>query len=343
MDNILENFPSNKAIVESIIITRSKIKNPCYKKIVCSISGGADSDIVLDLISKLDVNKKVEYIFFNTGIEYRATKEHLIFLEKEYDIKIKEIKAQIPVPLCCKKYGEPFLSKQISEWILRLQKHNFQWEYGTFEELYKKYPKCKAALRWWCNQWPKRKNGGESSYNIDYSKYLKEFLHENPPTFRISNKCCHYAKKLPAENYKRENRIDLSMTGIRKAEGGARQRAYKTCFTADVDGTDEYRPIFWYKKNDTEVYKEFYGIQNSDCYSKYGLDRTGCACCPYGANYEKELEAAKKYEFNLYTAAMSIFGNSYKYTKEYHEFCKKKKDEEKLKKTKEGNPNGEDS
>lgn len=321
---LLDSAPLNKGIAESLIISKHKIDNPCYKKIVCSISGGADSDIILDLISKLDAQKKVKYIFFNTGIEYMATKEHIKFLEKKYCVTIEEIKAKIPVPLCCKRYGEPFFSKQVSEWIMRLQKHNFQWEYGSFEELYKKYPKCKAALRWWCNMWPQKKNGGESSYNINFTPFLKEFLHDNPPDFRISNKCCHYAKKVLAESYKKANEIDLSITGIRKAEGGARQRAYKTCFSADVDGTDEYRPIFWYKKKDTETYKEHYKIQNSECYSKYGLDRTGCACCPYGANFEKELEAARIHEPKLYVAAMSIFKNSYEYTRKYHEYKKRK-------------------
>lgn len=325
MDDILESTPKNKAIFESIISTKPKIENPCYKNIVCSISGGADSDIVLDLISKLDTEGKVKYIFFNTGIEYDATKKHLKYLEQRYGIKIEEIKPKIPVPLCCNKYGEPFLSKQISEWIMRLQKHGFQWEYGDFKELYKKYPKCKAALRWWCNMWPKKKNGDESAYNINYTPYLKEYMHENPPDFNISNKCCHYAKKLLAENYKRKNRIDLSITGIRKAERGARQRAYKTCFSSNDDGVDEYRPIFWYKKTDIDAYKTHYHIQNSDCYTEYGLDRTGCACCPYGANFEKELEAARIHEPNLFKAANNIFRNSYEYTRKYYEFRRSRK------------------
>lgn len=94
MEDLLNKAPENKAIFESIIIANSKIKNPCYKRIVCSISGGADSDIILDLISKLDTEKKVEYIFFNTGIEYQATKDHLKYLEERYGVRIEEIKAK---------------------------------------------------------------------------------------------------------------------------------------------------------------------------------------------------------------------------------------------------------
>ena len=44
---------------------------------VCSISGGSDSDIVLDLIHKVDEDGKVKYFWIDTGLEYQATKEHL--------------------------------------------------------------------------------------------------------------------------------------------------------------------------------------------------------------------------------------------------------------------------
>lgn len=314
--------PGSKNIMEAEIITASKLRNPCYERIVCSISGGADSDVLLDLVSRLDEEKKVKYIFFNTGMEYEATKQHLEYLKEKYQIEIEEIRAEKPIPLCCKKYGQPFLSKQVSEWIMRLQKHGFKWEDGSFEELLKKYPKCKAALKWWCNEWPKKKNGKESSYNIEYTPKLKEFMMKYPPDFSISNKCCYFTKKLLAARYKIKNRIDLSMTGIRKAERGARQQAYKNCFTADVDGTDEYRPIFWFLKKDKEIYCRDNNIVHSKCYTKYGLDRTGCACCPYGKNFEKELEAAKEYEPKLFKAALNIFGKSYEYTRKYYEFRK---------------------
>lgn len=312
----------SKNIMEAEIITKAKLRNPCYQKIVCSISGGADSDILIDLIVRLDKDKKVKYIFFNTGMEYKATKEHIGYLKEKYQINIEEIKPEKPIPLCCKRYGQPFLSKQISEWIMRLQKHGFKWEDESFEVLLKKYPKCRAALKWWCNQWDKRKNGKESSYNIAYTPLLKEFMMKYPPDFQISNKCCHYTKKLLAARYKVKNQIDLSMTGIRKAERGARQQAYKNCFTADVDGTDEYRPIFWFLKKDKEIYCTENNIKHSDCYTKYGLDRTGCACCPYGKDFEKELEAARKYEPNLFNAALNVFGKSYEYTKKFYEFRK---------------------
>lgn len=80
----------------------------------------------------------VEYVFFDTDIEYQATKEHLTYLEDKYNIDISKERAKCPVPSSNKRYGVPFLSKHVSEMIYRLQKHNFKWEDDTFENLYKK-------------------------------------------------------------------------------------------------------------------------------------------------------------------------------------------------------------
>ena len=287
-----------------------------YDKILVSVSGGWDSDIVVDFCERIGYPKGVlTYVFFNTGVEFEATKKHIKFLENKYQIEIHEEKAFVPIPLSCRKYGVPFLSKQVSEWISRLQKHNFQWENESFEVLYAKYPKCKAALRWWCNEW-----GEKSRNNIRYNKWLKEFLVANPPDFPISNKCCTYAKKKTAEKVKEKYEPDLDIQGVRQSEGGARSQAYDSCFDKVFGGTDKYRPIFWFTRNDKTKYDEVFNVTHSDCYKKYGLTRTGCACCPFGRNFEFELEAAEKYEPKLHKAALNIFGKSYEYTRKYREF-----------------------
>ena len=190
-----------------------------HNNIAVSVSGGKDSDIVVDIMSKLDDDKKIRYIWFDTGLEYRATKEHLSYLEEKYDIVIERIKAIKSIPLCCKTYGQPFLSKNVSQMIYRLQKHNFKWEDKPYEELMKIYPNCKAALDWWCNTKGTSKLK-YSMFNINYNRYLKEFMIENPPTFRISDKCCTYAKKEVSRHFIRNEDIDLIITGIRKSEGG---------------------------------------------------------------------------------------------------------------------------
>lgn len=139
-----------------------------HEKIMVSISGGSDSDILLDAIHRLDPTKKAAYVFFNTGLEYATTKKHLEELEEKYNINIEWVPPVLPIPTCCQKYGVPFWSKQVSEFISRLQRHGFKWEDRPFDELYAEYPRCKSALEWWCNEKPRRKNGGPSSFSIEY-------------------------------------------------------------------------------------------------------------------------------------------------------------------------------
>lgn len=286
---------------------------------------------MLDIVWRCDKDNKVEYVWFDTGIEYQATKDHLKYLEEKYDIHIRGYKAIKPVPVSCKTYGQPFLSKQVSEFMQRLQSHNFKWEDESYENLIEKYPKCKSALEWWCDV-----KGDSSLFGIQRNKYLKSFIMKYPPNFKISNKCCLYAKKKIGHNLMKNetaghNSFDLLMTGIRKAEGGARATAYKSCFDENASTYDNYRPIFWYKNKDKKDYEIAYGIHHSDCYTKYGLTRTGCACCPYarGGELEFELEAINKYEPKLYKAVNYIFKDSYEYTKKYREFCKEMKSQKK--------------
>ena len=327
LDEILEKAPKNNIIGNSIIITHAKLQQ--YKKILCSISGGSDSDILIDLCQKYDYADKITYVFFDTGLEFSATKHHLAYLEQRYGIKIQRIPAIKPIPICCRTYGQPFLSKQVSEWIERLQRHGFEWEDEPFDVLIQRYPNCRAALRWWCNDFPRKAEGRESSFNIGYNQYLKEFMIANPPQFNISNKCCHYAKKLVAKRFKEHEKFDLNMYGVRKAEGGARKSAYKTCFSTNDEGCDEYRPIFWYLADTKKVYEEYYHIQNSKCYSDYGLKRTGCAGCPYSKKFEDELEAMRKFEPQLYKAVNNVFAESYAYTRSYRNFVREMRDNNK--------------
>lgn len=46
------------------------------------------------------------------------------------------------IPACVKHYGVPYMSKYVSEQMMRLQAHHFQWEDEPLEVLLKKYPKC---------------------------------------------------------------------------------------------------------------------------------------------------------------------------------------------------------
>lgn len=292
-----------------------------HDKIIASISGGSDSDILMDVLTRLDPDgEKTHFVYFNTGMEYDATKRHLKDLEAKYGRSIEWIPPVLPIPTCCRQYGVPFWSKRVSDYIYRLQRHSFQWEDEPFDVLIKKYPRCRVAIRWWCNDWPKRDNGSESSFNIAYIPFLKEYMVQNPPRFSISAKCCEKAKKEPAAKYQAEQDFDLICNGVRKAEKGARSEAYSSCFTQASTGPDHYRPLFWLSDKDKQDYKTDRQLKNSDCYEVWGMSRTGCPGCPYGKDFEQELELMQKYEPKFYKACLNIFGASYEYTREYLKF-----------------------
>lgn len=313
----------SNVVTDSIEKADEIINNPKYKTILVSISGGSDSDDVLDLCTKLDVSHKCIYIWFDTGLEYKATKEHLEFLESKYHIEIIREKSIKPIPVSCKEYGQPFISKYVSEFIQRLQRHNFQWEDEPYDVLVKKYPKCSSALGWWCNH---RKMGDKNSwFDIHRNAYLKEFMVQNPPTFQISNKCCDYAKKRPGHDAIKKYGADLFVMGVRFAEGGARATAYKRCFT-EGDETDDFRPIWWWNNDDKVDYENALKVVHSDCYSVYGLPRTGCVGCPYARDLEGELDVIQKFEPKLYKAVTNVFSDSYEYRRKYKEFVKEMKE-----------------
>lgn len=304
----------NETVFKALLKANNIISK--FKKILVSVSGGSDSDIVMDIVEKVKSKDQIiDYVFFDTGIEYQATKNHLDYLEQKYGVNIKRVKAIKSIPISCREHGQPFLSKYVSEQIGALQRFDFKFEDKPYEELIKEYPKCKSRLKWWCNEYKAR------WLSIGNFKYLKEFLVLNPPKFKISSKCCTYAKKKPAKTMFFDNGYDLNVLGLRKAEGGIRQFANKTCFSEHANGgVTTFLPIFWFLNDDKKYYNEYFKIVNSDCYTKYGLSRTGCVGCPFERNIDKELSAALHYEPNLYKACNKIFKDSYEYTEQFKEF-----------------------
>ena len=92
-----------------------------YPVIMAAVSGGADSDIVLDMLERIGHPlSEVHYVFYDSGLEFEATKRHLAFLEEKYGVSIGRRKAKVPVPLGVKRFGVPLISKKVSDYAHRL-------------------------------------------------------------------------------------------------------------------------------------------------------------------------------------------------------------------------------
>lgn len=314
----------NQTIIDSIWKTCVVLEQYEPSKIRVSVSGGSDSDLVVDLVSKFDIYKEIKWAFFDTGLEYQATKRHIDFLEEKYQIKIERLKPDMPIPTAVKKYGQPFLTKFTSKMISALIKKEFQFEDLPFEELKSKYEgkRMNSYIKWWTDEY-----GGRLS--VEKHLGLKKFLMENPPDFKISDLCCDEAKKKVAKKANKIHGTELEVLGIRVAEGGVRSIAYKNCYL-QRDGVSKFMPIYHYQERDKEEYCRTFGITHSDCYEVYGLERTGCAGCPFGSQNEEELEKIKPYEPQIYKAAKCIFKDSYEYTKRYKAYKEKLKEQRKI-------------
>ena len=62
-------IPKNATVLDNFVKAYSVINRPQYKTIFCSISGGSDSDVMMDIIYMVDVNNKVTYVWLDKGLE----------------------------------------------------------------------------------------------------------------------------------------------------------------------------------------------------------------------------------------------------------------------------------
>ena len=323
LNALVESAPRNLHIIETIYKAHANLDR--HLKCAISVSGGSDSDIVMDLIElvKPDSCERV-YVFFDTGLEYAATKRHLDELEQKYGVSIIHRKPRKTIPVVCREYGVPFICKDVSDVMNRLQRHSFDWLDQPQNATEEKYGRCKSALDWYFSRRP-LSNGGKSRHDINRFKLLREFIMVNAPGFAISDKCCDYAKKQTAEDFNKEYRPDLVINGMRQAEGGRRAGSLQTCFSPRTDkNPDNYRPLWYWTDEDKAIYKEWRGIRYSDCYEVYGLKRTGCVGCPCNSKAEQELTMVEPFEPQIIRAARSVFGASYDYKRQYVEFKSKK-------------------
>lgn len=338
--------PAKFTAIQSIIAKRLKE----HPNAICSYSGGSDSDIMIDLIEKtreLFELPSIKYVFFNTRLEMQATKDHVKATAEKYGVEIEECRPEISIIQASRKYGIPFVSKIMSSGLSDWQKKgvplSIAQEYDEAEdkaakrkELKERYPKCESLINFLCCC----NSAGEPRPNIQLvinsSKYMRDFINEFPPDFKISAKCCDYCKKQVAHRVQKD--YDMIITGERRDEGGMRSVPRKDnttlCFTETSSGQYRLRPLYYVSDKDKQWYKEHYEIKYSDAYEVYGLTRTGCCGCPISYKAVDDLELIRPYEPNVVKAAWNIFGKSYEYRKKYNAYKEERKKIDKQRKEK---------
>lgn len=333
--------PSKFEAIKSII-AKHLVAHP---NAICSYSGGADSDIMIDLIEKtrkIFSLPLVKYVFFDTGLEMKATREHVKDIAEKYEVEIEIVRPEINIVQASRKYGIPFVSKIMSGGLSEWQKKEVPLcvadEYEQAEdkeakrkELKERYPKCESLINFLCCCNSKGEPRPNIQLVINSSKYMRDFIAEYPPDFQISATCCDYCKKRLAHKVQRS--YDMIITGERRAEGGMRSVPRKDntalCFTETSSGQFRLRPLYYVSDKDKAWYKDRYSIKYSDAYEVYGLTRTGCCGCPISYKAVSDLELIRPYEPNVVKAAWNIFGKSYEYRAKYNEYKRMRQEQEK--------------
>ncbi len=331
--------PQKFDAIRSIVMQRLRE----HPKAICSYSGGADSDILMHLIEQcremLPTLPPVKYVFFNTGLEMKATKDHVKEMAEKYGVEIETIRPKVNIVQATRKYGQPFVSKIMSAGLEGWQKKEIPLtivdEYNNADdkaakrkELKERFPGCESTINFLCCC-----NGaGEPRPNIQLvinsSKYMLDFIRECPPEFQISAKCCDYCKKQVAHSVQKD--YEMVITGERRDEGGMRSvprqgEANSTmCFSETASGQFRLRPLYYVSDDDKEWYKQTWGIKYSDAYEVYGMKRTGCCGCPISYRATEDLELIRPHEPNLVKAAWNVFGDSYRYRQKYVEYKMKR-------------------
>ena len=250
-----------------------------------SFSGGKDSTVLLHIVREM--YPEIEAVFVNTGLEYPEIQT----FAKSFD-NVTVIRPKMRFDEVIKKYGYPFISKDVSECIS--QGRNAL----TSDKCHKKKKKLMGTAL--------NKDGTKSKFNKE--KY-KPLLYVD---FKISNMCCNVMKKEPIHTYnKSSGKYPITAQMAEESMLRTQQWLKNGC-----NGFDMKLPIsnpmsFWTEQDILQYIKEnslpiasvygdivysdskgsLYdnllvdGIQDNLCTT--GCKRTGCIFCAYGAHLEK--------------------------------------------------------
>ena len=258
-----------------------------YENSWISFSGGKDSSVVNYLIDLALPNNKIPRVYINTGIDYKKT---VRFVEKlqEKDHRIIIMRPIENVKDTLNNYGYPFKSKEHSRKIKDFNR-------GLSNQ---------SLLRY---SWKIKDEDYERQRRFACPKKLM-YQFEEKDKYNYSDECCIRLKERLFRIAEKKFGKEIAITGMRKKEGGRRNRINcmnptATKFSPLAPVTDEWES--WFIK---EMKVELNPLYNEP----FNFDRTGCIGCPFAINIDHELRTLKKYDMAEFKRAWNIFGYVYK-------------------------------
>ena len=241
-----------------------------------AFSGGKDSTVLHYLIDLALPNNNIPRVYLNTGIEYQEIRKFVQELAKN-DNRIIVLNSGVNIKKMLQKEGYPFKSKVFSNVV----------------EMYNRLGKVKTIRAFLGEVETKNGNIKKGQFRCPNDlKYI--FEQDNKLNFKISHLCCYKLKKEPAKKWAQENNKTITLTGIRKEEGGARLAT--NCIIADKDNNlSRFNPLLvvneewenWFiKHNNIQLCKLYY--------PPYNFERTGCKGCPFDLHLQKDLDTMER-------------------------------------------------
>ena len=263
MDNELILFDR----IEVIKSTNQKydLENNAY----ISFSGGKDSTILHYLIDMALPNNRIPRVFINTGIEYNYIVDFVKELASKDDRFIILKPSQAIKPML-EKYGYPFKSKLHSHWL------SIYNNSGLTNAVKKYLGEIEGNIKFICP-------------NILKYQFTKDF------NIKCSEKCCTKLKKDPTKKWQKENNRSIVLTGMRKEEGGAREKL--TCIITDKQNKlVKFHPLVVVNDDFENWFINKYNIELCKLYREpFNFKRTGCKGCPYSLDLQEQLDTMAMY------------------------------------------------
>ena len=232
-----------------------------------SFSGGKDSTVLSHLIDDALPGNTIPRVYLNTGIEY---KDIVAFVERERerDCRIFIVKPSQNIKTILEQYGYPFKSKEHSLYVSVFQNSGITKTVDRYLNRPDTRFQCSPKLRY---------------------QFTKDF------DIRVSNKCCYKLKKDVAEKWSRENNRSITITGMRKNEGGLRAEI-KGCTIFNEGKLKKFHPLLPVEDNFVSWYITEKKIELCKLYyAPYNFKRTGCKGCPYSLDLQDQLYIMASY------------------------------------------------
>ena len=235
------------------------------KNAYISFSGGKDSTVLHYLIGLALPNNRIPRVFINTGIEYLDIVNYVKYLAANDDRFIILAPTQT-IKKVLDQYGYPFKSKEHSLYLSVYQNKGLE---------------TKTVQRY-LNPSKKRESYG--------CPKLLNYQFSNDFNIKISNLCCLKLKKEPVKKWAKNNNKAITLTGMRKSEGGTRKSL--NCIITDKNNNAvKIHPLAVV----TEQWEnEFINLHNIKLcklyYPPFNFKRTGCKGCPFALDLQEQLD-----------------------------------------------------